>query len=53
MIDAVTGAGGITYASEKMTAYRDEALGILNSFPENPVREVLEALVRYTTDRKY
>ncbi len=53
VIDAVTGAGGITYASEKMTAYRDEALGILNSFPENPVREVLEALVRYTTDRKY
>lgn len=53
VIDAVTDAGGIKYASEKMTAYRDEALGILNSFPENPVRKVLEELVRYTTDRKY
>jgi octaprenyl-diphosphate synthase len=53
VIDAVTDTGGIQYASEKMTAYRDEALGILNSFPENPVRKVLEELVRYTTDRKY
>lgn len=53
VIDAVVDAGGIKYASEKMTAYRDEALGILNSFPDNPVRAVMEELVRYTTDRKY
>ena len=53
VIDAVIDAGGIKYATEKMTIYRDEALGILNSFPENPVRIVLEELVRYTTDRKY
>ncbi len=53
VIDAVTDAGGIKYASDKMNAYRDEALEILNSFPENPVRPVLEELVRYTTDRKY
>ncbi len=53
VIDAVTDAGGITYASAKMNTYRDEALEILNSFPENPVKAVLEKLVRYTTDRKY
>lgn len=53
VIDAVTDAGGIKYASNKMNAYRDEALEILNSFPENPVKDVLEELVRYTTDRKY
>lgn len=53
VIDAVVDAGGIKYASDKMNAYRDEALNILNSFPENPVRKVLEELVRYTTDRKY
>lgn len=53
VIDAVTDAGGIKYASLKMNAYRDEALEILNSFPENPVRKSLEELVRYTTDRKY
>lgn len=53
VIDTVVETGGIQYASEKMTAYRDEALEILKSFPENPVKEVLEELVRYTTDRKY
>ena len=53
VIDAVVDAEGIKYAADKMNAYRDEALAILNSFPENPVKEVLEELVRYTTDRKY
>ena len=53
VIDAVTAAGGIKYASDKMNNYRDEALEILNSFPENPVRGALEELVRFTTDRKY
>ena len=53
VIDTVTEAGGIKYAAEKMNNYRDEALEILNSFPENPVRKALEELVRFTTDRKY
>jgi octaprenyl-diphosphate synthase len=53
VIDAVIEAGGIKYASDKMNVYRDEALEILNSFPENPVRRSLEELVRFTTDRKY
>jgi len=53
VIDAVVEAGGIAYASEKMMAYRDEALEILNSFEETPVRKALEMLVRFTTDRKY
>jgi len=53
VIDTVTENGGIIYAAEKMTAYRDEALEILNSFPESPVRQALEELVRFTTDRKY
>ena len=53
VIDTVIAEGGIKYASEKMNAYRDEALEILNSFPENPVRSALEELVRFTTDRKY
>lgn len=53
VIDAVINAGGIRYASEKMNNYRDEALAILNSFPENPARNAMEELVRFTTDRKY
>ena len=53
VIDTVINAGGIAYAVEKMNQYRDEALTILHSFPEGEVRNALEELVRYTTDRKY
>ncbi len=53
VIDAVVTAGGIKYAEQKMEAYRDEALSILHEFPESQVRNALEELVRYTTDRKY
>lgn len=53
VIDAVTSAGGIKYATDKMNKYRDEALSILYSFPDNQVRAALEELVRFTTDRKY
>jgi octaprenyl-diphosphate synthase len=53
VIEAVQLAGGITYAEQKMAAYRDEALTLLNSFPESAVKNALEELVRYTTDRKY
>jgi octaprenyl-diphosphate synthase len=53
VLDAVEKFGGIEYATKKMFAFRDEALEILHSFPPSEVREALEELVRYTTDRKY
>lgn len=53
IIEVVSKSGGIEYAQQKMIDYRDEALVILNSFDETPVRKALEDLVRYTTDRKY
>ena len=53
VIDTVVETGGIDYAAEKMNNYRDEALSILHEFPDNEVRDALEKLVRYTTDRKY
>lgn len=53
VIDAVTEAGGIRYANEKMNRYRDEALAILHTYTDGPVRNALEELVRFTTDRKY
>ncbi|CAN5142427.1 polyprenyl synthetase family protein [soil metagenome] len=53
VIDTVVASGGIEYAAEKMTNYRDEALAILHEFEDNEVRKALEELVRYTTDRKY
>jgi octaprenyl-diphosphate synthase len=52
-IGKVKEAGGIDYAIGKMNAFRDEALNILREFPESPVRQGLEDLVRYVTDRKY
>ena len=53
VLDAVEKFGGIEYSTNKMFAFRDEALSILHSFPASEVREALEELVRYTTDRKY
>ncbi len=53
VIDTVVASGGINYASDKMIIYRDEALSILHEFEDNKVRQALEELVRYTTDRKY
>jgi octaprenyl-diphosphate synthase len=53
VIDKVEEAGGIDYAIKKMNVYKKEALDILHQFPENPVRQGLEDLVLYVTDRKY
>jgi octaprenyl-diphosphate synthase len=53
VIDKVIEAGGIDYATNKMIAFRDEALSILHQFDKTPVRDELESLVRFTTDRKY
>ena len=53
VLDTVQNIGGIEYAHQKMIAYRDEALEILNSFEDSEVKKALEQLVRFTTDRKY
>ena len=53
VINAVIQCGGIRYAESKMNAFRDEALEILYQLDESPVRNGLEELVRFTTDRKY
>jgi octaprenyl-diphosphate synthase len=53
VIEEVVNAGGIKYATEKMFTYRDEALAVLHLFPSSEVRQGLEELVRYTTDRNY
>ena len=53
VIEQVEAAGGIAYATEKMNLFRNEALEILHQFPESPVRQGLEDMVLYVTDRKY
>lgn len=53
VIDTVNEKGGIDYAYKKMFEFRDQALSILYEFPQSDIRDALEELVRYTTDRKY
>jgi len=52
-IDTVKHTGGIDYTQQKMVQYRDEALTILNTFENITVKNALEELVRFTTDRKF
>ncbi len=51
--EAVKNTGGVEYATTKMLSLRDEALQILHEFEQNEVRDALEDLVRFTTDREY
>lgn len=53
VIEQVVKNNGISYAEKKMIEIKNEALSILNNFPDNPVRKGLIELVEYTTDRKY
>jgi len=53
VIDKVNETGGINYAIGKMNTYKKEALEILHQFPDNPIRQGLNDLVLYVTDRKY
>ena len=53
VLEEVKKAGGIEYATKKMFEFRDEALTILYEFPQTEIRDALEEMVRYTTDRNY
>lgn len=53
VIDEVIKCGGIIYAKEKMMEYKNAAIQLLHLFPSNEVRNALEELVEYTTERKY
>lgn len=53
VITLVKTSGGIEYTQKKMFEYRDEAMAILHSFPDSNIRQGLESMVRYTTDRNF
>lgn len=44
--------GGLTYAHEEMIKYRQEALELLEDFPDSPAKEAMQELVQYITERK-
>lgn len=52
VIDFVIKSGGIQYAEKKMNEYKNTALQLLEQFSDNPSRASLQALVKYTTERK-
>lgn len=51
LIKDVEKSGGIDYAKSKMYEYRDQALEILKTLPQNNARIMLEKLVHYTIER--
>ena len=44
--------GGLKYAVSKMLHYRDEALKILNAYPDSDYKSALQLMVNYVVDRK-
>lgn len=52
VIQFVKEAGGLEYATKKMLAYKDEAIALLHTFPQNESRDSLENLINYTIERR-
>jgi len=52
VIGYVMKSGGIEYATKQMHEYKDRALTLLQSLPENPARGALQELITYTIERK-
>ena len=53
VIDTVKEYGGISYATDKMNTFKSQAIEQLHHFPESPVRQGLEDMVRFVTERKF
>jgi len=53
VIHAVSQNGGIDYTINKMQQYKNEALQILQTFPDSETKTGFEQLVNFVTDRKY
>lgn len=53
VINKVIETGGIEYAVGKMNVYKNEALHILNEFPDTDIKKAMTDLVSFVTDRKY
>jgi octaprenyl-diphosphate synthase len=51
VISFVKDKGGLEYAVTKMLSYRDEALGLLKSYPKSEYRSALELMVNYVVER--
>ena len=52
LIKLVKDKGGLSFAVDKMEAYRQEAMKILLEFPKNQYRDALELMLNYVIERK-
>lgn len=52
LIQKVKASGGIEYTKKKMYEIREEAMDIINTYPDTPSRQSLIDLVLYTTERE-
>ena len=52
VITFVKKKGGLSYAEEKMYAFKKEALIILDRYPKSPYKNSLRLMVNYVVDRK-
>jgi len=52
VISFVKKSGGLDYAKQKMTAFYQEALGLLDQFPDSAYKSSLRDLVLYSIERK-
>lgn len=51
VVDMVIAGDGLDYAREKMIFYKDQAIGMLNDFPDNEAKAALITLVNYSVNR--
>src|SRR5690554_711208 len=51
VIDFVKQSGGIGYAQQSMVKYHQDALVLLEGFPDTPYKKSLKELVQFTIDR--
>lgn len=52
VIQFVRQSGGLDYAKQKMHQYQQEAIDILDEFPDTETKKALIALIKYVTERK-
>jgi octaprenyl-diphosphate synthase len=52
VISFVNNNNGLVYAEEKMLQFQQEALQLLNYYPESPFKEALILMVNYVIERK-
>jgi octaprenyl-diphosphate synthase len=52
VIQFVKDKNGLTYAEQKMVQFQQEALALLDDFPNSPYKDSLTLMVNYVIDRK-